>query len=240
MEHHIRDMTTQNKNLEGIPRNNEAEDENLEELILQESIVSAAGLNPEQVLIGIKGDPSLRESAPLRKRYDSKVDSLFEKLEPNLEDLMLNRGIYRIFVGFNSGEIRTNSVFDPLRQEIHDAEKIADPDYIDRHFPKIQYEDKVSLMRELYATLRASEYYKNIPSYWQNILNRRSQKWIPLEPDNIPKILKTVRKLRDIEEYYLRNITICIIQGIVRMQFNCDGTQIIDAHNFKSFLDDNT
>ena len=240
MEHHIRDMTIQNKNLEGIPRNNEAEDENLEELILQESIVSAAGLNPEQVLIGIKGDPSLRESAPLRKRYDSKVDSLFEKLEPNLEDLMLNRGIYRIFVGFNSGEIRTNSVFDPLRQEIHDAEKIADPDYIDRHFPKIQYEDKVSLMRELYATLRASEYYKNIPSYWQNILNRRSQKWIPLEPDNIPKILKTVRKLRDIEEYYLRNITICIIQGIVRMQFNCDGTQIIDAHNFKSFLDDNT
>ena len=240
MEHHIRDMTIQNKNLEGIPRNNEAEDENLEELILQESIVSAAGLNPEQVLIGIKGDPSLRESAPLRKRYDSKVDSLFEKLEPNLEDLMLNRGIYRIFVGFNSGEIRTNSVFDPLRQEIHDAEKIADPDYIDRHFPKIQYEDKVSLMRELYATLRASEYYKNIPSYWQNILKRRSQKWIPLEPDNIPKILKTVRKLRDIEEYYLRNITICIIQGIVRMQFNCDGTQIIDAHNFKSFLDDNT
>ncbi len=215
------------------------EDERLEELILQESIVSAAGLNSEQVLIGIKGDPSLRESAPLRKRYDSKVDSLFDKLEPNLEDIMLNRGIYRIFVGFNSGEIRTNSVFDPLRQEIHDAEKIADKDYINRHFPQIKYDDKVALMRELYAALRASEHYKNIPGYWQKILNRRSQNWKPLEPENIARILTTVRRLRDIEEYYLRNITICIVQGIVRMQFNCDGTQIIDAHNFKHFLEEN-
>jgi len=215
-----------------------SEDE-IEELILQESIVSAAGLNSEQVLIGIKGDPSLRESATLRTRYDSKVDSLFDQLEPNLEDIMLNRGIYRIFIGFNSGEIRTNSIFDPLRQEIHDAEKIADKDYINRHFPLINYDDKVALMRELYATLRASEHYKNIPGYWQNILNRRSQHWTPLEAENIPNILSTVGRLRDIEEYYLRNITICIVQGIVRMQFNCDGTQIIDAHNFKHFLEEN-
>lgn len=231
------DLTTNQSNMEKIVDNNE--EEQLEELILKESIVSAAGLNSEQVLIGIKGDPSLRESAPLRKRYDSKVDSLFNQLEPNLEDILLNRGIYRIFVGFNSGEIRTNSIFDPLRQEIHDAEKIADKEYIDRHFPLIAYDDKVTLMRELYATLRASEHYKKIPSYWQNILNRRSQSWIPLEPDNIPKILSTVGKLRDIEEYYLRNITMCIVQGIVRMTFNCDGTQIIDAHNFKHFLEEN-
>ena len=218
---------------------NNPEEDQLEEIILQESIVSAAGLNSEQVLIGIKGDPSLRESAPLRKRYDSKVDSLFNQLEPNLEDIMLNRGIYRIFVGFNSGEIRTNSVFDPLRQEIHDAEKISDSDYINRHFPAIAYNDKVELMRELYSALRASEHYQKIPGYWQNILNRRSQQWIPLEPENISRVLSTVRKLRDIEEYYLRNITMCIVQGIVRMQFNCDGTQIIDAHNFKHFLEEN-
>ena len=214
-------------------------DERLEELIMQESIVSAAGLNSEQVLIGIKGDPSLRESATLRKRYDSKVDKLFDTLEPNLEDIMINRGIYRIFVGFNSGEIRTDSIFDPLRQEIHDAEKIADKNYINRHFPLINYTDKVALMRELYAGLRASEHYQKIPGYWQNILNRRSKQWRPLEAENIPKILSTVSKLRELDEYYLRNITICIVQGIVRMQFNCDGTQIIDAHNFKHFLEEN-
>jgi len=216
-----------------------SEPETMEELVLKESIVSAAGLSSDQVLIGIKGDPSLRESATLRKRYDSPVDSIFDSLEPRLEDLFLNHGLYRIFIGFNSGEIRTNSVFDPLRQEIHDANKLTDQSYIERQFPLINYDDKISLMRELYATLRNSKYYKQMPVYWQNILNKRSDAWKPLEPDNIQGILSTVKTLREVQEYYLRNITICIVQGIVRMQFNCDGTQIIDAHNFRKFLEEN-
>jgi len=213
--------------------------DNLEDIILKESIISAAGLNPDQLQIGIKGDPSMRESVPERKRYTSRVDTVFAELEPRLEDLMLNRGIYRIFIGFNSGEVRTNSIFDPLRQEIHDAEKLSDTHYIDRQFPLISYDDKIQLMRSLYSTLRNSEQYKKMPIHWQNILNRRSDKWQPLEPDSIPGILSTVRKLREIDEYYLRNITICIVQGLVRMQFNCDGTQIINAHNFRKFLEDN-
>jgi hypothetical protein len=221
-------------------KNTDTEDtENIEEMILKESIISAAGLSPNQIQIGIKGDPSIRESVLMRKRYTSKVDTVFEELEPLLEDLMLNRGIYRIFIGFNSGEVRTNSIFDPLRQEVHDAEKLSDAKYIERQFPRIEYTEKIKLMRDLYATLRASKQYKAIPTYWQNILNRRSDKWQPLEPDNISGILSAVTKLREIEEYYLRNITICIVQGIVRMQFNCDGTQIIDAHNFRTFLEEN-
>jgi hypothetical protein len=215
------------------------EPEGIEETILKESIISAAGLNPDQLQIGIKGDPSMRESVPERKRYTSKVDTVFVELEPQLEDLMLNRGIYRIFIGFNSGEVRTNSIFDPLRQEIHDAEKLSDIHYIDRQFPHIQYTEKIQLMRSLYSTLRSSEQYRKMPPHWQNILNRRSDQWKPLEPESIPDILSTVRKLREIDEYYLRNITICIVQGIVRMQFNCDGTQIVDANNFRKFLEDN-
>ena len=211
----------------------------LEDIILKESIISAAGLNPDQLQIGIKGDPSMRESVPERKRYTSKVDTVFADLEPCLEDLMLNRGIYRIFIGFNSGEVRTNSIFDPLRQEIHDAEKLSDTHYIDRQFPHINYAEKIQLIRSLYSTLRSSEQYKNMPAHWQNILNRRSDQWKPLEPESIPGILSTVRKLREVEEYYLRNITVCIVQGIVRMQFNCDGTQIIDANNFRNFLEEN-
>jgi len=216
-----------------------ADDASIEDQIIKESIVSVAGLRPDQVIIGIKGDPSLRESTHLRQRYTSKVDEHFAELEPQLEELMLNRGIYRLFVGFNSGEVRTNSIFDPLRQEIHDADKLSQADYFDRQFPRIDYGEKISLMRQLYTTLRASDQYRQIPGYWQNILNRRSDNWQPLEPENIPDILSTVRALRDVQEYYLRNFTICIVQGIVRMQFNCDGTQIIDAHNFRQFLKDN-
>lgn len=215
------------------------DDASLEDRIIKESIVSVAGLRPDQLIVGIKGDPSLRESAPMRQRYNSKVDEHFDQLEPMLEELMLNRGIYRLFIGFNSGEVRTNSIFDPLRQEIHDADKLCEQDYVDRQFPRIEYDDKIELMRLLYQTLRESSQYNQMPTYWQNILNRRSDKWKPLEPDNIPDVLSTVRRLREVPEYYLRNITICIVQGIVRMQFNCDGTQIIDAHNFRDFLEEN-
>ncbi len=41
------------------------------------------------------------------------------------------------------------------------------------------------------------------------------------------------------QEYYLRNITVCMVQGIVHMQFNCDGTQIINAKNVRRFVNEN-
>ena len=211
----------------------------LEEQVLKESIVSAAGLNSDRLQIGLKGDPSIRESVSLRKRYRSSIDDAIEDIIVNLEDMMLNRGIYRIFVGFNSGEIRTLSVFDPLRAEIHDGAKLADRAYLDRQFPPLPFEDKICLMRELYRALRATDYYQGLPVYWKNILQRRSDNWQPLSREDLHTIFSSLKVLREIEEYYLRNITICMVQGTIRMQFNCDGTQIINAKNLKKFLHEN-
>ena len=215
------------------------QDDSFEELVLKESIVSAAGLNSSHLQIGIRGDPSLRETTYDRKRYNSAADNVIDALQENLLDLMLNRSTYRIYVGFNSGEIRTNSVFDPLRQEVHTAEKIADPDYIKRQFPAVSYEDKIQQMRELYAALRGGEIYKKLPAYWQNILNKRSASWQPMKSEEIEPIISTFKALREMQQYYLRNVTLCIVQSLVSMQFNCDGTQIISAANYKSFLEAN-
>lgn len=88
--------------------------DNFEELVLKESIVGAAGLNSNHLQIGIRGDPSLRETTFDRKRYNSPADDVIDALQENLLDLMLNRSTYRIYVGFNSGEIRTHSVFDQI------------------------------------------------------------------------------------------------------------------------------
>ncbi|MGD9386374.1 MAG: hypothetical protein PVF28_07445, partial [Thioalkalispiraceae bacterium] len=131
----------------------------MEELVLKESLVSAAGLNASTLQIGIRGDPSMRETTGERKRYRSDVDERIDELIPSFQELLLNRSTYQLFVGFNNGEIRTHSVFDPMRQEIHSAEKIADPDYVQRQFPKISYDDKIGLIRETYQNLRNSIYY---------------------------------------------------------------------------------
>ncbi len=211
----------------------------LEELVLQESIVSATGLNKDSLQIGIKGDPSLRETSLQRKRYESPVDKVIQPLVENLEELLLNRSTYRLFIGFNSGEIRTHSIFDPLRQEIHASEKLADKAYIERHFPKISYEDKVQAMRDIYDAIQASKLFDKVPGYWKSIFTKRHQTWQPMTKDDIHHIMSSIRVMRDLPDFYLRNITICIVQDLVRMQFNCDGTQIISAENYKKFLEDN-
>lgn len=211
----------------------------LEELVLRESIVSATGLNQNSLQIGIKGDPSLRETSLERKRYESPVDKVIEPLMANLEELMLNRSCYRIFIGFNSGEVRTNSIFDPLRVEIHASEKMADKAYIDRHFPEISYGDKIQAMRDIYDSIKVSKLFDKIPGYWKSIFTKRHQSWDPMTREEIHTIMSTIKPMRDLPDFYLRNITVCIVQDLVRMQFNCDGTQIISAENYQKFIHEN-
>ncbi len=208
----------------------------LEQQILTESVVSAVGLSSDQIQIGLKGDPSLRETAMDRCRYESEIDQVFEKLEPVLKDLLINRGIYRLFIGFNNNEIRTNSIFDPLREEIHEANTLIAPDYIDRHFPPISYDDKVAVMREIYSNLMSSTLFQKMPKHWQNITTKRHDHWEPITIEQIENIIKTLKVMRNMPEYYLRNFTLSIVQSVVRMQFNCDGTQIVTANNFNEFI----
>ena len=211
----------------------------LEELVLRESIVSATGLNESSIQIGIKGDPSLRETSLERKKYESPVDKVMSQLVINIQDLLLNRSTYRIFIGFNSGEIRTHSIFDPLRQEIHAAEKLADQSYIDRHFPRISYADKIQGMRDIYEAIQNSKMFECVPTYWKNIFIKRHKSWEPMLESEIMTIMGTMKTMRELPDFYLRNITICIVQDLVRMQFNCDGTQIISAENYQKFLEQN-
>lgn len=218
---------------------NTVSENEMEELVLRESIVSATGLNAGSLQIGIKGDPSLRETSLERKRYESPVDKVIEPLIVNLEELLLNRSTYRLYIGFNSGEVRTHSIFDPLRQEIHSSDKLADRAYIDRQFPAISYDDKIQAMRDIYQTIQASSLFDKIPGYWKNIFVKRHQNWDPMTRDEIHGIMSSIKLMRDLPDVYLRNITICIVQNLVRLQFNCDGTQIISAENYQKFIRDN-
>ena len=214
-------------------------DNEIEDMVLKESITNVFGLNSESLQVGLRGDPSLRETTGERKRYRSSADEHIDELMPVFEELLLNRSTYRLFVGFNNGEIRMSSVFDPLVQEIHAAEKLIDPAYLDRQFPKISYAEKVELIRDLYRALRANPIYQKMPGYWRNIMIKRSQAWEPMEQDEIRTVVSTLKTLREMPVYYLRNVTLCIVQSTVRLQFNCDGTQIVSAENYKRFLEQN-
>jgi hypothetical protein len=211
----------------------------IEELVLKECILSATGLSGDNLQVGIRGDPSLRETTFQRKKYQSDLDRVFDALEPHLEELMLRRSTYRLYIGFNNGEIRTNSVFDPFRIEIHTAEKLCNHAYIERHFPEITYDNKINVIRNIYKSMDDSGVYDSLPEFWRRIIAKRNAFWSPIQEDEIINILSTLRVLRDVQEYYLRNISICIIQGVIHIQFNCDGTQLIRSGDFEKFLAQN-
>jgi hypothetical protein len=213
--------------------------EELEETVLHEALVSATGLNGDQLQIGIKGDPSLRETALARPRYTSAVDELLEPVLTQLQDLLLNRGIYNLFIGFNNCEVRTTSMFDPLRTEIHDGQRFVDPAYVDRHFPRIDYATKVEGMRQLYDYLGQSTLYEQLPAHWRRIFDKRHASWQPMRPNDIRNVMSTLGALRGMPDYYLRNATINLVQSVVRLQFNCDGTQIVRSVDIERFLAEN-
>ncbi len=70
-------------------------------------------------------------------------------------------------------------------------------------------------------------------------MNKRSAAWEPMEKEEVISVISTLKALREMPSYFIRNITISIVQSIVRMQFNCDGTQIVSAENYQRFLEEN-
>jgi hypothetical protein len=94
-------------------------------------------------------------------------------------------------------------------------------------------------MREMYDYLLGSRMYENLPEHWKKIFERRHGKWNPMPREDIARVLSSLKALRDTPDYYLRNATISMVQGIVRLQFNCDGTQLVNAENYQRFIEEN-
>ena len=210
-----------------------------EELILRESLIDMTGLNGSRLHVSIKGDPSIKESAFVRERYESVVDKIMDKLEPNLEELLINRCVYRLFLNFNSGEIRTASIFDPFVEEIHTADKLLESAYLDRHFPTINYNEKASMIKSIYQFIPSDQHFNQLPVHWKNIIGKSHDNWQPIPQAEIVKVMNQLNVLRSIESFYLRNFSISMIQDAIRMQFNCDGTHIVSSEDYQRFLQEN-
>lgn len=210
-----------------------------EEFTLRESLIQATGIECHHLHVSIKGDPSLRETAFNRERYESIVDRLLPKLIPQMQELMLNRSVFKIFLAFNSGEIRTTSVFDPFLEEIHTAAKLTDHAYIERHFPHMSFEDKSLMVKKIYDFIRQDQAIESLPGHWKNIILRSHSEWHPVPYEEILRVLSSLCDLRNIPNFYLRNYSISMIQNAIRMQFNCDGTHIISMEDYNAFLKEN-
>jgi CRP-like cAMP-binding protein len=210
-----------------------------EELALKENLLASTGIDGRHLHVSIKGDPSLRESALSRARYESIVDKFLPQLAPCLGVLLLERCVYQLFLGFNNGEVHTSSVFDPFNQEIHPANKLLNESYLDRHFPRIAYDRKADLIRRLYETIQNDKEFEHAPDLQKKIHRDAHARWQPVTPEEIRKTLSQLPALRRIPNFFLRTFTMSIARDAIRLQFNCDGTHIVSSDDYITFLEEN-
>lgn len=207
-----------------------------EELVLKEKLIDATG---KHMHIGIKGDPSLRESAMTRERHESVVDKILPQLVPRLEDMLLNRCVYQIFLGFNNGEVRVSTILDPFSEEFHPAIRLIDEAYVERHFPKIDYDRKVGIIRRVYEGLRGDSYFEELPPHLRKGFARYFDAWQPIAREEVARVIARLPQLREIPSFYVRNVTISMVKDAIHMQFNCDGAHLVSTCGYHSFLEDN-
>ena len=207
-----------------------------EELILRESLCDAMGVRGDNLYVSIKGDPSLRETALFRERYESPLDKILPELQPKLSELVLNRCVFHLVIHFNSGEISVRTIFDPFRDKVHTADKLIDDAYLNRHFMQTDFDDKLALIRDIYQYISKSKQFEVLPEHWQHLFMLSREKWQPLTPAEVESVISRLVQLRSIPEFYLRNIGVNLVQDAVRLQFNCDGTHIVSTEDYQSFI----
>jgi CRP-like cAMP-binding protein len=210
-----------------------------EELILRERLIDATGIQGKHLYLSIKGDPSLRESALFRERYESPVDKILEPLSTALQQLMTDYCVYQLMINFNSGEVRARSVFDPFRESLHTANRLAEPAYLKRHFQKIAYDEKVMLIRSVNLFISTQPQFTRLPAAWCSIFRKSQVQWQPMQEGEIMRLMSKLPELRNVQNFYLRNYSISITQDAIRMQFNCDGTHIVSAVDYQAFIERN-
>ncbi len=208
--------------------------------VIHEAIVGAFGLPPGKLFVSIKGDPSLRETISLRPRQESRIDRSADQVLETCGWLLKKTGCCGIYIGFNSSEVRTESVFNPFNYEIHDAEALIQDGYKERHFVKMPYQKKMKIISKIRDSVQTGSLRQYLPPHWQTLMDRQRQEWQPVDKKNIDRIMASFNKLREIEGFYLRNAAVSLAQGIVRASFNCDGTYIVAAGYFPQFVKDIT
>lgn len=208
--------------------------------VLHEAIVGAFGLPADRPFVSIKGDPSLRETVALRPRQDSRLDRIAGQVLETCAGLLRETGVYAIYVGFNSSEVRTESIFNPFAYEVHDAEDLVRPGYVRRHFVQVPYEEKARTIAWVRAMIQTGPLRSYLPAHWIELMDAERVSWRPPAPECIDEIVRGFNTLRGIEGYYLRNAAISLSEGIVRASYNCDGTYIVRADYFPEFVRINT
>jgi len=155
------------------------------------------------------------------------------------QELLFKRSAYQLFIAFNSGEVRVSSVLDPFGEEFHPAQRLLDKAYRDRHFPLIDFAQKMAIIKRQQHALRGDAFFAALPNHLAQAFAKYYTQWEPVPQDDIAGVISRLPLLREIQNYYVRNVTVSLIKDVIHMQFNCDGAHIVSTADFVKFIEQN-
>lgn len=196
----------------------------------------------KKLTTSIKGDKSLRDTVYNRQKTKSSVDENIGQILSVCEYLLLKTGIHRLSIGFNNGEVKTFSIFDPANMEVHLAADLLDESYIQDNFVLISLAEKSQFFKRLYNMLTEDKIFNYMSPQWQTAFKARNKSMKDTQLTNIDElkyIISILPALRNLDGYFLRTASIGLFNSTVSMAFNCDGTQIVAHQAFKDFIQKN-
>ncbi len=196
----------------------------------------------KSLMQSIKGDASLRDTVYQRERTCTIIDKQMTKMIKIFTYLLLKTGVHRLSIGFNNGEVKTFSIFDPANMEVHLAENLLDENYLSSNFVRITLKEKGNFIKRLYAMLAKDKIFNYLSKTWQYAFLKRNANIKNIDLSNTKElkfILNSLPDLRNLEGYFLRTVSISLFNSTVAMTFNCDGTQIVAHHCFEDFIKTN-
>ncbi len=198
-------------------------------------MVGEQGLPAGQAFASIRGDPSLHETAPSRNRYISRTDRKLGLILDTCEWLLTATDCYSMYIGFNSSEVRTESILHPFSYEIHDVDLLVGRDYLSSHFTQMPFAAKMDAIAWVQRRINEGPLQRYHPGARSEA--QSSGRCSEILPAGVLRdIVQGLARMRVVDDYYLRNAAISLSQGIVRATFNCDGTYVIPLENFSDFV----
>ncbi len=202
-----------------------------------EPTLSEKGLPLGQQYASLRGDPSLQETALTRNKYVSRIDKKMDRIQDVCEHLLTQTDCYSIYIGFNSSEVRTESILNPFGYDIHDVDALTLEGYLERHFVQVPFDAKMNAIDWVQRRIEEGPIGRfRSGSDKSKMPQPQPRSWTLVGADDVCGIVRDLVRLREVDDYYLRNAAISLAQGIVRASFNCDGTYVIPVRHFRDFV----
>jgi len=110
---------------------------------------------------------------------------------------------------------------------------------VERHFPRVDYDRKARFIGNIYRAIGEEPEFAGLPEHLRHGFGGYFGNWRIVPREEIARTISHLPALRDIPNFYVRNLSLNVVKDAIHMQFNCDGTHIVSSPGYLRFIAEN-